>query len=305
MNITAIAGGVGGARLAQGLAQSLPADDLTVVVNTGDDFTHLGLYISPDLDTVCYTLAGLSDPVKGWGRQDESWHMMGELETLGGPTWFNLGDRDLATHLARSRRLAQGQTLSEVTAAFCQAWGIGAKVLPMSDQQVSTFVLSDEGELVFQEYFVARRCEPIVSGFRFEGIEAAQPAPGVLEALDTAELVVLCPSNPWVSIDPVLGLPGIRRRLQQKPVVAVSPIIGGGTVKGPAAKMFAEMGIEPSALAVAEHYADFLDGFVLDQVDLALDEKVDMPTLVTDTIMKTAGDRRRLAEEVLDFAKRL
>lgn len=305
MNLLAIAGGVGGARLAQGLAQALPSQDLTVVVNTGDDFRHLGLYISPDLDTVCYTLAGLSDPVKGWGRQDESWHMMEELETLGGPTWFNLGDRDLATHLARTRLLKQGLTLSQATAELCRAWGIGQAVLPMSDQPVSTIVLCDEGELGFQEYFVARRCEPEVSGFRFDGIETALPAPGLIEALEAAELVVVCPSNPWVSIDPVLLLPGVRPLLVDKPVVAVSPIIGGGTVKGPAAKMFAELGIEPSALAVAEHYADFLSGFVLDKVDLGLDEKMAIPTLVTDTIMKTAADRRRLAAEVLDFARRL
>jgi LPPG:FO 2-phospho-L-lactate transferase len=305
MNVTALAGGVGGARLAEGLAQALPPQDLTVIVNTGDDFTHLGLYISPDLDTVCYTLAGLSDPVKGWGRVDESWHAIQELKALGGPAWFNLGDRDLATHLERTRRLAAGQTLSQVTADFCRAWDIRHKVLPMSNQPVSTIVHSEDGMLGFQEYFVARRCEPRVSGFHFEGIESAQPAPGVLQAVQKAELVVICPSNPWVSIDPILALPGIHPALSGKPVVAVSPIIGGATVKGPAAKMFAEMGIQPSALAVREHYGALLGVFVLDQIDLELHEKMSIPTLVTDTIMKTAAHRRRLAEEILSFVKNL
>ena len=210
MKTIALAGGVGGAKLADGLAGVLPPEDLTVIVNTGDDFEHLGLYISPDLDTVCYNMAGINNPLTGWGRDDETLQVFTELEALGAPTWFRLGDRDLATHLERTRRLRAGETLSQVTAALCEAWGIQSRVLPMSDQLIPTMVMTDEGELAFQEYFVARRCEPKVTGFRFENILQAAPAPGVLEAIEAAELVVICPSNPWVSIDPILGVPGVR-----------------------------------------------------------------------------------------------
>ena len=302
MKVVALAGGVGGARMADGLAQVLQPADLTVIVNTGDDFRHLGLYICPDLDTVCYTLAGLVNPDTGWGRADEGWLAMEELERLSGPTWFNLGDRDLATHMERTRRLEQGDSLSQITADLCSAWGIQAKVLPMCDEPVPTIVLTDEGELSFQEYFVARQCEPIVSGFRFEGVEQAQPAPGVLARIKEAELVVICPSNPWVSIDPILALPGLRKTLAGCKVVAVSPIIGGKTVKGPAAKMFIEMGLEASAQSVAEHYHDLLTGFVMDLADLELLNKIPITTLVTDTIMKDTTQRRRIAQEVLTFA---
>lgn len=305
MKITALAGGVGGAKLADGLAQVLPPEDLTVIVNTGDDFEHLGMTICPDLDTVCYTLAGIANPETGWGRVGETWAAMENLETLGGPNWFRLGDRDLATHLERTRRLRAGQTLSEVTAAFCGAWGVQAAVLPMSDDRVPTIVISEEGELPFQEYFVARRCEPKVSGFRFEGIAEARPAPGVLEAIREAEAVVICPSNPWVSVDPILSVPGVRAALAGKPVAAVSPIIGGKTVKGPAAKMYAELGLTPSALAVAEHYGDLLAGFVLDKVDEHLTKRLGLNALVTDTMMEDREERVRLAKEVLSFTRDL
>jgi LPPG:FO 2-phospho-L-lactate transferase len=302
MKIVALAGGVGGAKLADGLAQVLPAGDLTVIVNTGDDFQFLGLSICPDVDTVCYTLAGLANPDTGWGRKEETFKALENIRRLGGPSWFNIGDQDLGIHLERTRRLAEGQFLSEIMADFCRAWGIKTRVLPMSDQPVQTIVETAEaGDLAFQEYFVHRKCEPRVTGFRFEGIEQAQPAPGVLEAIASARAVIFCPSNPWVSIDPILSVMGIRKGIDEAsiPVIAVSPIIGGETVKGPAAKMSRELGIEPSALAVAQHYGGLLSGFVLDKVDERLLSEMPVSAWAMDTIMKTREDRRRLAEDVL------
>ena len=306
VRVTALAGGVGGAKLADGLAQVLPAEALTIIVNTGDDFEHLGLHISPDLDTVCYTLAGIANPVTGWGRDSETWLAMETLTNLGGPSWFHLGDRDLGVHLERTRRLHQGDRLSQITQDFCQAWGIGATILPMSDDFVPTWVDTDEGELPFQEYFVHRRCLPQVKGFRFQGIEQAQPAPGVLPAILEASLIVICPSNPWVSIDPILEIPGIRASIESShaPVIAISPIIAGQTIKGPAAKMYAELGIEPSAASVARHYGPLLDGFVLDLLDRDLQaslQTMQLKVLVTNSVMKTPEDRRSLAQEVLWF----
>ena len=301
MKITALAGGVGGAKLAHGLALSLPPEDLTIIVNTGDDFEHLGLFISPDLDTVCYTLGGLANPETGWGRMNESWNAFANIERLGGPAWFRLGDSDLATHLERTRRLKEGKSLSQITREFCGAWGIKPAVLPMTDSPVRTMVDTEQGELAFQEYFVHRRCEPRVKGFRFDGVEAAEPAPGVKEALDSTDVVILCPSNPWVSIDPILR---VIKQLE-KPVIAISPIIGGEAVKGPAAKMYQELGIEPSALAVAKHYRTILKGFVLDNIDKKYAEQVEAMRIkarVTDTLMKNAEDRARLAQDVLHFA---
>jgi LPPG:FO 2-phospho-L-lactate transferase len=300
LKIVALAGGVGGAKLAQGLAQTLPPEDLTIIVNTGDDFEHLGLSISPDLDTVCYTLAGLANNETGWGRAGETWNTISNIEKLGGPAWFRLGDQDFATHLERTRRLKEGQSLSQITSEFCKAWGIQVTVLPMSDSPVRTMVDSDEGELAFQEYFVHRHCEPRVKGFRFDGVEAAKPAPGVSEALEATDAVIFCPSNPWVSIDPILGVV----KEINKPVVAVSPIIGGKTVKGPAAKMYSELGIEPSALAVAKHHRSTLKGFVLDHLDASMEEQIrqlGLATLVTNTLMNLPTDRSRLANDVLNF----
>ncbi|MBN1665785.1 MAG: 2-phospho-L-lactate transferase [Anaerolineales bacterium] len=308
MKVVALAGGVGGARLAAGLAAVLPAGDLAIIVNTGDDFEHLGLRISPDLDTVCYTLAGLANPETGWGRVDETFQALENLVRLGGPGWFGLGDRDLGTHLERTRRLQAGQALSQVTRTFCQAWGIEPLVLPMSDQPVPTMVETAQGELAFQEYFVHQRCEPVVQGFRFQGVEQAQPASGVLAALAAADLVVICPSNPWVSIDPILAVPGIRPAVEavrrSGAVLAVSPIIGGQAVKGPVVKMYAELGLQPSALAVAQHYGDLLSGFVLDRVDEALVGNVaqlGMPVLCVPTLMRSTDTRKLLAQEVLKF----
>jgi len=314
--VVALAGGVGGARLADGLTKALPPENLTVIVNTGDDFTHLGLVICPDLDTVCYTLAGISNPATGWGRSGETWQALETLASLGGPTWFRLGDSDLGLHLERTRRSKAGQPLSQITRHFCQAMGIPARVLPMSDEAVQTWVHTDEGVLPFQDYFVRRQCQPKVTGFHFEGAEKARPAPGALEAIAQADLVVFCPSNPWVSIDPILAIPGMRAAILERPCVAVSPIIGGQAIKGPAAKMFEELGLRSSAFSVAEHYAGLLQGFVMDQTDAGtiwgadsfysaqspeMESKKTMAILATDTIMKTPQMRANLAKEVIAF----
>lgn len=302
--VVALAGGVGGAKLAHGLALCLPPEALTVVVNTGDDFEHLGLHIAPDLDTVMYTLAGLANPVTGWGLAGETWHMLDALHRLGGDTWFRLGDRDLATHLERTRRLRLGQSLTTVTRALCAALGVGPAVLPMSDDPFRTMVQTDEGELEFQEYFVHRQCQPRVSGFRFAGADQARPTPAVLAALDAADVIIICPSNPFVSIAPILALPDVRDRLAGR-AVAVSPIVGGQALKGPAGKMLAELGLDVSALSVARSYIGLLRGFVLDVVDAGLEAALASAAsrvLVTDTVMRSDGDRRRLAQATLDFA---
>jgi LPPG:FO 2-phospho-L-lactate transferase len=318
LKTVALAGGVGGAKLAHGLAQCLPPENLTVIVNVGDDFEHMGLRICPDLDTVCYTLGGIANPATGWGLANESWNTFEGIKTLGGPTWFQLGDRDIATHLERTRRLAEGQPLSQITRDFCRAWGVELTVLPTTDDFIPTWVYTDNGELPFQEYFVHQQCQPRVTGFHFEGAERARPAPGVLEALDSADLIVFCPSNPWVSIDPILAIPGIREAIaphlgdggtkdqgkRERPVLAMSPIIGGKTVKGPAAKMYAELGIQPSALAVARHYRPLLTAFVLDIQDAEQADAIQalgIRTLTTNTLMVSPEERRRLALETLDF----
>ena len=308
IEVVAFAGGVGGSKLAHGLSMTMPPENLTIIVNTGDDFTHFGLKVCPDLDTVCYTLADLANHETGWGRKDEAWTAMQSVQQLGGATWFKLGDRDLGTHLERTHRLNSGQTLSQITSDFSQAWNIEARVLPMSDNDVPTIVITDEGELPFQEYFVARRCEPRVSAFRFEGIEKALPAPGVLDAIESADVIIFCPSNPWVSIGPILALPGVRQSLRDKLVVAVSPIIGGEVVKGPAAKMFADFGIKPSALAVAQHYQNLLDGFIFDQLDRSYRSDIKalgMRAFSTDTLMNSVKDRRTLAQKILRFCQEL
>jgi LPPG:FO 2-phospho-L-lactate transferase len=309
--IVALAGGVGGAKLAHGLAQILPPENLTIIVNTGDDFEHYGLYICPDLDTVCYTLAGIANPETGWGRVSETWNAFENFSRLGGPDWFRLGDQDLGTHLERTRRLKEGQSLSQITRDFCKAWGIKHTVLPMSDQPVRTIVETEDGDLAFQEYFVHRRCEPRVTGFRFEGADSAEAISGAREAVSSADAIVICPSNPWVSIDPILKVIASSplslrsaRWAEGKPIIAVSPIIGGETVKGPAAKMFRELEIEPSAFAVANHYRGLATGFVLDKMDAQLIESVrglNMRVLVTNTLMTSHENRRKLANDVLNF----
>ena len=307
MKVVALAGGVGGAKLVHGLAMVLPPDDLSIVVNTGDDFEYLGLYICPDLDTVCYTLAEIANPKTGWGRDDESWVTFNEIAVVGGPGWFRLGDKDLATHLIRTAQLIDGRKLSEITKEFCGIWGIKHTVYPMSEEPVRTMVHTINGDILgFQEYFVHQKCKPVVDHFEFRGIEAARPTPKVLKAIKACDLVVFAPSNPWVSIDPILAIPGYRDAIFQKPVIAVSPLIGGKAIKGPAAKIYQELGIQPCASAVAKHYQDLLTGFIIDNSDRAELEKIErwrIIALVTDILMKNNQDRLRLAKDVLQFGE--
>lgn len=305
-HVVALCGGVGGAKLAHGLAMALPPEELTIIVNTGDDFQHLGLHIAPDLDSVMYALAGLSDPVRGWGRRAESWTFMEALKGLGGESWFALGDADLAVHVERSWRLAQGASLSEVTTHLCRALGIAPRVLPMSDDPVRTRVLTAAGWLDFQEYFVHQRCQPAVSAFKFTGAESARAQPAALEALERRDLraIIICPSNPFVSVEPVLAVPGMRAAMQQSgvPVVAVTPIIGGKAIKGPAAKMMAELGLEVSGAAVARRYSDLIDGFMIDRADPIPDPLPGVAFFSAATLMIDADDRLRLACATLQAA---
>lgn len=305
MKIVALAGGVGGAKLSDGLAQLLPSTDLTIIVNTGDDFEHLGLNISPDLDTVCYTLAGMANPKTGWGYIEDTYNVLNSLAVLGGETWFQLGDKDIATHLERTHRLRAGLKLSQITRDFCRAWGVNTNILPMTDDTVRTMVKTVEfGDLAFQNYFVQQKCEPIVIGFAYIGSAHAKATIGIFEAIENADAVIICPSNPWLSIDPILSVSGIRAALSEKNVVAVSPIIGGKTIKGPAAKIFNELGIQPSALAVQQHYEDLLCGFVMDESDAAQLTKMelsDLNILGTNVTMRSRNDRQHLAENVLNF----
>ncbi|BAJ63471.1 MULTISPECIES: 2-phospho-L-lactate transferase [Anaerolinea] len=310
MKVVALAGGVGGAKMADGLARVLPAEDLTIIVNTGDDFNHFGLRICPDLDTVCYTLAGLANSLTGWGRSEETWNALDSIRRLGGPDWFQLGDKDLGTHLERTRRLSQGEPLSKIVRDFSHSWGIAPLVLPMSDQPVETWVETQEmGWLPFQEYFVAQQCQPRVKKFAFKGVEQSLPAPGVLDALEQADCLVICPSNPWVSIAPILNVPGIKESCEGICVrVAVSPIVGGKAIKGPAAKMYEELGIAPSVLAVAESYRGLIDGLVIDAVDNSCRDELEamgIHVLVTKTVMQDYIDRMNLAKETLEFCQKL
>jgi LPPG:FO 2-phospho-L-lactate transferase len=307
--IVALAGGVGGAKLAEGLA-ALIGGELTVIVNTADDFEHLGLPISPDLDTVMYTLGGIANPDTGWGVARETWSFLDQVVRLGGPSWFRLGDRDLATHVLRAAGLRSGRNLTAITGELCRRLGIAARVLPMSDDAVRTIVHSAEGDLPFQEYFVARKCETPVTGFAFNGIEQARPTDEVTRALRAKELeaILFCPSNPFVSIDPILSLPGVRTLIVDAgvPVIAVSPIIAGAAVKGPAAKMMRELGLAPSPATVASHYRSLVTGFVMDSADAALSAAVEalgMTVRLADILMRNAADRRRLAGQCLDFAR--
>ncbi len=307
MKVVAFAGGVGGAKLVHGLAALLSPNELSVIVNTGDDFEYWGLQISPDLDTVCYTLAGLANPQTGWGLQDETWQTLKAVSTLGGHDWFQLGDKDLATHLVRTNRLATGESLSAITRDLCLKWGVKHRVLPMSNDPVRTMVNTVEyGVLGFQEYFVQHKCEPRVKSFAFIGAAEATPVEGAIDLIAEADLVVFAPSNPWVSVDPILAVPGYRKVLQEKTVIGVSPIIGGKALKGPAAKMYRELGIEPSASAVANHYRGLLSGFVVDQQDKNELVKIQgwrIISVTTNIIMKDVHDRIRLAEETLEFGK--
>ena len=309
----ALSGGVGGAKLALGLCDVLEEPGrLTVVANTGDDFAHLGLTICPDLDTLTYTLAGLANEETGWGRAGESGTFMEALGALGGETWFFLGDKDLALHVERTRRLQAGESLSAVTSDLCARLGIQARIVPMSDDAVPTIVETDEGPLAFQHYFVRERCRPRVVGFRHEGADRARPAAAFLDALAAPGLgaVIVCPSNPYISIDPILAVPGVRAALGAcaAPVIAVSPIVGGRAVKGPTAKMMAERGVAPSAAGVAQHYGGLIDGFVLDEADRAQADGIEATGVavdVTHTVMTGRAEKQALARAVLAFAGRI
>ncbi|PTB21782.1 2-phospho-L-lactate transferase [Trinickia symbiotica] len=313
-NISTIAfsGGVGGAKLALGLARALPPDELLIVANTADDFDHLGLHICPDLDTITYTLCGRANRSLGWGVEGETWSCLNALSELGGPDWFRLGDRDIATHLYRTQRLREGARLSEVTAEMCAAFGIAQRLLPMSDDPVSTIVHTAEGELPFQDYFVRRRCEPRVTGFHFAGAERATMHPELRTVLDSPTLraVIFCPSNPFVSIAPMLAIPGMEKVLRsiRAPIVAVSPIIGGKAVKGPAAKMMSELGMPISSLAVAQHYRDLITAFIVDETDsdeVACIRGLGLACEAMPTLMNGDDDKLRLARSVIAYCHEL
>jgi len=300
--VVVLTGGVGGAKLVEGLQQVVPGPQLTAIVNTGDDFEHFGLPISPDIDTLLYTLAGLANTSLGWGREGETWSFMAAIRSLGGEEWFNLGDGDLALHVLRRMAKDAGQPLSAIVQGFVRHWGIGFAILPMSDDPVATWLETDAGLLPFQRYFVQRRCEPRVSAIRFEGAEQAKPAPGVVEALAAADMILFAPSNPWLSIDPLLAIPGLYRALKDRraPLVAVSPLVGGKAVKGPTAKLMGELGLQVTNQSIADHYGDLLDGMVIHEGDAA---PGNLAIGVTDTLMKQAEDRRRVALSAMDLAQ--
>lgn len=305
--VTVLTGGVGGAKLVLGLGQLLSPDAVTAIVNTGDDFDHLGLRISPDLDTLLYTLSDKANPEQGWGRKAESWSFMAALRSLGTEDWFLLGDGDLALHVLRSEQLRQDVPLSSICAQFAAAWDVKTRLLPMSNDQVATQVATDEGQLAFQDYFVRRRCEPRVTGITFAGAVEAVPAPGVLEAITdpAVEAILIAPSNPYLSIDPILAIPAIRSALlaAPAPVVAVAPIINGRSVKGPTGKMMAEFGIDVSVSNIVEHYSDFLDGIVVDASDAA--KPLAIPSASTDIMMRSIEDKIRVAATALNLADSL
>jgi LPPG:FO 2-phospho-L-lactate transferase len=304
--ITALAGGVGAARLLRGLVRIVPRTEITAVVNTGDDTVLHGLTICPDLDTVTYTLAGMNDDERGWGLAGETWTAMEALERLGGESWFRLGDKDLATHLYRTQRLADGAPLSEVTREITAAVGIGARLLPMSDDPVRTrLTLVDGPEIAFQEYFVRRQHSVAVASVRFDGADTCRAAPGVLDALADGDVIVICPSNPVVSIGPLLAVPGIADALRQRRsrVVAVSPIVAGAALKGPADRLMAELGVAPTVVGVAQMYAEVAGTLVIDDADAALADDVEalgLDCIVAPTVMKSVADAERLSTTVLD-----
>ena len=304
MTILALCGGVGGAKLALGLYRILPPDALKIVVNTGDDFTHLGLRICPDIDTVVYTLAGLEDPVQGWGRRGETWTALQALESLGEETWFKLGDADLALHIVRTLRLNGGAPLSAVTREISRRLGVAAEIIPMTDARVETRLETAEGDLGFQEYFVKRRCLPRVRSIRFEGAAAAAAAAAAIQSLQSASLeaIVMCPSNPYLSIDPLLALPQLRAALENRraPLIVVSPLIGGKAVKGPTAKIMDELGIQTTPFAIYDHYRGLVDALVADGTDAAAVSQIPVPVFLTNTWMRSLDDRMGLARFVLD-----
>lgn len=307
-SVTALAGGVGAARFLRGVARVIDPARLCVIVNTGDDDEFFGLHVSPDLDTVTYTLAGAVDQAKGWGLRDDTFRCLAALDRYYADTWFGLGDADLATHLFRTQQLRQGKSLTDVTAAIARAWGVRATVLPMSNEAVRTVVHTEAGALPFQEYFVKRRGEGQVKQVELRGLASASPAPGVCEAISTAALVILPPSNPIVSIGPILALPGVRQALRDTPapVVAISPLVAGKPVKGPADRLLSGLGIEVSAVGVAGLYRDFLDGFVIDTQDADQRERLEqfgLTVLVTDTVMSDVDKSVALARAVVEHGR--
>ena len=307
--VVALSGGVGGAKLALGLSRAMDPAQLLVIGNTGDDFEHLGLSISPDLDTLLYTLAGINDPLRGWGRRDETWTFMASLARLGTDAWFQLGDGDLATHVERTQRLRAGEPLSHILAHFCECMGVATRLVPMSDDSVRTRVRTPDGWLDFQDYFVRRACAPVIFEIAFEGAAKACPHPQTLASLRDPDLraVIICPSNPHLSIAPILAIPGLRDAIAacQAPVIAISPIIDGLAVKGPTAKVMRELGEEVSAAAVARYYGKLIDGYVLDHVDAPRETAVSVPCISASTVMNTLDDRIELATQVLTFADSL
>ncbi|MCY1223162.1 2-phospho-L-lactate transferase [compost metagenome] len=309
--VVALSGGVGGAKLVRGLDGVVRAGNgqLTVAVNTGDDFEHLGLHICPDLDSVVYALAGINDPLRGWGRANESWNFMRALEALGGAGWFSLGDRDLALHIERSQRLRRGDSLSKVTAYLADQFNLDATVLPATDDMVRTMVHTDAGILPFQQYFVREACKPAVKSISFAGADKARANPALLSALADPRLdaIVLCPSNPYLSIDPILAIPGVRKALEHAsaPVIAVSPVINGDALKGPTAKIMRELGNDVSPAAIVSHYGDMIDAIVVDSLDAAGAFQIDLPVLATNITMHCTEDKEALARNVLHFASTL
>jgi LPPG:FO 2-phospho-L-lactate transferase len=309
MRITALAGGIGASKFLLGLASVLPPEDITIIANTGDDIELYGLRICPDIDTVTYTLGGVINPVTGWGLSGDTFECLQGLKRYGEDTWFNLGDRDLATHIFRTHKLRQGVSLTEVTDSIRRAFGVKSTILPMTDAYTPTRITTDDGEMHLQEYFVRRKCEPRVVDISFDGIEHAKPASGVKNAILDADLVILCPSNPFISIGPILAVPGIRETLSETEamVIAVTPIIGGKAMKGPAADMLRDLGNEVSASAVAKIYRDFLDVFVLDEVDADLQAEIKANgtrVITTNTVMNTAEQKAELARTVIEAASR-
>ena len=306
MEIAALAGGIGGSKLLVGLSQAMDPRELSIIVNTGDDIVLHGLHISPDLDTVTYTLAGVANPETGWGLRDETFHTFKQLAKYGHQSWFNLGDRDLATHIHRTAILREGGSLSQAAESIRQALGVQAKILPMSDQPVPTMVETDEGRLHFQEYLVQRHAEPVIQKLEFAGIGRATPAPGVLEAIERAAGIVICPSNPLISIGPILAVAGIREALRKRraDTLAVCPIVGGKSLKGPSDRMLAQLGFDVSALGVARMYEDICATFVIDSADAGQRdsiEKLGMKVAVTSTIMRTVADKENLARQALQL----
>lgn len=308
--ITALAGGVGASKFLDGLSRAMPPEDISVIVNTGDDMEFFGLYIAPDLDIVTYTLAGLVNPATGWGLTSDTFHCLGLLlHYTENERWFNLGDRDLATHIFRTQMLRSGHTLSEVADRVRTTLGVKSRILPMTDTHTPTTILTAEGEMHFQEYLVKNRAQPKVTGLRFENIESAQPAPGVAEAILESEAVIICPSNPLISIGPILAVSGLRDLLKATgaTVVAISSVVGGASLKGPTDKMLSELGMEVSATQIAKLYADFADVFVLDQQDEAMTpeiEQLGLKVLVADTVMSDASKKTALARTVLQALAR-